>query len=495
MLRQDVTARDNQFELQIEACLREHPQVTDAAVVIRADVQGCTRVVAYVSADLPTLQIAQVARWKRLYELTYEADNVGPSFVGWNSSYNGKPIPEYQMREWLTATIDRIRSLNPTNVLEIGCGTGLLVQQLAPACESYVATDFSTVAIRNLRRWIDTQPSLRHVRLDERCALDIAPPEGAPYDTIILNSVVQYFPDILYLRSVLECAARQAAPGGHIFVGDVRHLGLWKTFHYSVQLRRAADVVTAEELKHRIAEAMEGEAELLVHPQFFERITEEIPHIGTALALPKRGRCDNELTRYRYDVILEIADFPASARPRSGYARCPSEPVLGFHGVHNQRVHLDLAAARLIETAENSRTARELREEVSLIERGGEHPEHLAQLGEQLGYEVHLRCTPGCDDGRFDIEWRAPSRSTVKIGPLSDPSTMQPRLGPSANSPSTSLKRRLSAELRAYMKSRLHGQKLPEIIVILDRLPLAEDGTVDRAALPVDRILHSEVFK
>jgi len=58
-------------------------------------------------------------------------------------------------------------------------------------------------------------------------------------DTVILNSVVQYFPNIDYLRLVLERAVDLVSPGGRIFVGDVRPFGLLRVFHSSVQLARA----------------------------------------------------------------------------------------------------------------------------------------------------------------------------------------------------------------------------------------------------------------
>ena len=40
-------------------------------------------------------------------------------------------------------------------------------------------------------------------------------------DLVILNSVVQYFPDVEYLLEVLSEAVRVVQRGGHIFVGDV----------------------------------------------------------------------------------------------------------------------------------------------------------------------------------------------------------------------------------------------------------------------------------
>ena len=61
------------------------------------------------------------------------------------------------------------------------------------------------------------------------------------FDTVVLNSVAQYFPDLDYLLRVLEGAAAALRPGGRIFVGDVRSLPLAGAFHASVELARAPE--------------------------------------------------------------------------------------------------------------------------------------------------------------------------------------------------------------------------------------------------------------
>ena len=55
---------------------------------------------------------------------------------------------------------------------------------------------------------------------------ELAALEPSTVDTVVLNSVVQYFPGIDYLARVLEGAVRAVRPGGAVFVGDVRSLPL-----------------------------------------------------------------------------------------------------------------------------------------------------------------------------------------------------------------------------------------------------------------------------
>ena len=49
------------------------------------------------------------------------------------------------------ATVERIRELRPRPILQLGCGTGLLLFRLAPGCEAYTGTDFSPVRLNGRR--------------------------------------------------------------------------------------------------------------------------------------------------------------------------------------------------------------------------------------------------------------------------------------------------------------------------------------------------------
>src|SRR6202035_4644625 len=70
----------------------------------------------------------QVSQWQMTFDAPYSrGSEADPTFniVGWDSSYTGQPIAPEDMREWVDFTVQRIRSLAPRRVLEIGCGTGL----------------------------------------------------------------------------------------------------------------------------------------------------------------------------------------------------------------------------------------------------------------------------------------------------------------------------------------------------------------------------------
>ncbi|MFC7472638.1 methyltransferase [Actinomadura keratinilytica] len=223
---------------ETEAALLRQEGVARAAVVTRADgTAGERRLVAYVVPEVPDADVSRhVGMWRAVYDEMYRdtvpgAAGITDDFTGWNSSYTREPIPLPQMRAWRAAAVARVRGLEPRRVLEIGVGSGLLLGPLAGRTEEYWGTDFSEAVIARLGAQVATDPRLAD-RVTLRCqAADSE--EGLPaghFDTVVLNSVVQYFPDAAYLSRVLDGALRRLSPGGRVLVGDVRNHGTAEEF-------------------------------------------------------------------------------------------------------------------------------------------------------------------------------------------------------------------------------------------------------------------------
>src|SRR6266850_253565 len=102
------------------------------------------------------------------------------------------------MREWVDATVKRIIRLRPRRVLEIGCGTGLLLFRVAPHCTEYLGRDFSPQAINYLNEQLK-RVELPQVRVEQKLADDFAEVKTGAFDLVVISSVVQYFPNINYL--------------------------------------------------------------------------------------------------------------------------------------------------------------------------------------------------------------------------------------------------------------------------------------------------------
>ncbi|MGR6999680.1 AMP-binding protein [Yinghuangia aomiensis] len=101
--------------------LTHHAEVTHSAVVPSPGPDGMPRLVAYVVADPEASAGAdaaaeQLAEWQQIYDAEYHEIGTAlfrEDFAGWDSSYDGLPIPVEHMREWRDATVARIAGLAP----------------------------------------------------------------------------------------------------------------------------------------------------------------------------------------------------------------------------------------------------------------------------------------------------------------------------------------------------------------------------------------------
>jgi acyl carrier protein len=324
---------------------------------------------------------------------------------------------------------------------------------------------------------------------------------------------VQYFPGIDYLLRVLKDAATVVRPGGRVFLGDVRNLRLLSAFHASVQLYKAPATLTRTQLWARVQTHVSQERELFIDPDFFTALQQHVPGISRVEVQLKRGRHLNELTRFRYDVILHIGGEDASAAVpamRDWQDHTLTLPAvrrrleagastkLRVLRVPNARLASEVKTLELLGASEGPTTAQELRDAVHVAGASGIDPEEFWKLGRELGYDAEVRWSESGGDGYFDVEFRlpglCPGQSRCGEARLSAEIDLRKSWGAYANDPlSGKAVRNLVPQLREYLKGKLPEHMAPSVFVVVDALPLSPNGKVDRRALPAPDSARSEL--
>ncbi|MFD1149635.1 AMP-binding protein [Saccharothrix hoggarensis] len=161
-------------------------------------------------------------------------------------------------------------ALGPSGgVLEIGCGTGLILRELAPHVAHYTGVDPSPVAIG--------KAGARHpgAHLAVGFAHDVARHARGRYDVAVLASTVQFFPGLDYLVDVLDAVADVLGEGGTVVL---------------------ADLIDPDHEEHR---------GLRVPPSFFAWLAEHGDRFASVEVRRRDGGFRGELA-HRYDVLLRV---------------------------------------------------------------------------------------------------------------------------------------------------------------------------------------------
>ena len=517
-----VKIRGFRIELgEIESAINQIDGIRNAVVTLDDDSDDHKRLIAYYVAHTPSIENTSkqthtlVGKWRDMYDQLYSdyKNNEVNTFdiSGWNNSYTRLPFSAQEMKEWRDSTVNRINDLNPEAILEIGCGTGLLTFSLVKNCKTYIGADFSSVVIDKLNRGLKSlgieNASLLMAKADE--VFDNKIVKNTHIDTIVLNSITQYFPNVDYLDDVLMKSIEILNPR-KIFIGDIRDYRLADVLHFSIEMsriRQNALELDVSTLQNSIKMHVKKEAELLLSPTYFLKLAKCNQKIELIEILPKKGVCDNELNSFRYDVIIHVnqrdiskVQLPLTQKNKDALVfeyenninvqnlLKNKHPALIVKGYPNKRVWRDYNLNHELNNVEASDISQQ---EETLIRECDNilSLEDLHSIAKQHGYVLysHLALEHKDSSSKYDLYFYK-DQSTLNLHKQHIfhnylNGYYQTRF---SNNPNINIQKRHVdvTKVRESLLKNLPEYMVPSLFIELAEMPLTPNGKIDRKALP-----------
>jgi len=262
----------------------------------------------YAEEESETIGLMDQKLWEYVGETATDEITGG----GWFTSTTGEPFSKIEMDEYGDNVLHKIdpHLRQDMRVLEIGCASGITMFRVAPRVSFYYGIDISEVIIRKNRQRVERE-GLQNISLAALAAHQIDNLAERGFDLIIINSVVHLFLGHNYFRQVLSRSIDLLNEKGLIFVGDVmdqelkeslvKEMGEFKRSHREENYKTKTD----------------WSAELFVSRAFFEDLAIDMPEIQDIAFSRKIYTIENELTKFRYDILLTI---DKNAKKMAGFA-------------------------------------------------------------------------------------------------------------------------------------------------------------------------------
>jgi hypothetical protein len=229
--------------------------------------------------------------------------------------------------------------------------------------------------------------------------------------------------------------------------------------------------------------------QLVISPAFFLALAERNTRLSWAEIRLKRGHSDNELTRFRYDVVLhgggergastEVAwlDWASKEKGIENIRQMLNDEKpesVAITGIRNVRIEKDVKSLERISQPGARGTAGEVKKELEITKPAGINPEDLYAAGEELGYRVELSWASCHKSGSYDAVLSRTDRPAEKRNPVKwpQPPTIDEELAKYTNVPGQNvLRERLVQQLLSYSKENLSAELAPHAVVLVDSLP------------------------
>lgn len=514
--RLDNQSKFNGFRIElreVEAVILQHKLIRECSVLIQEhmssnnNLTGNKYLVAYYvkKLDLTYLDTKNfIKSWETLYESEYSSSeyssldlkNLTTNITGWNSSYTDEPISQEDMLEWLHNTVNRIKELKPNTIVEIGSGSGLMLFNMLDSCKHYYATDFSSHAINN------TSHIIKKLGYHDKvsaftCAADELPYNEfkRDYDTVIINSVAQYFPSLEYLETVIFQAASNMKNSGKIFIGDIRDFRLLHCFHFSVHSYKQKEITKTDVDYFALRDK-----ELLVSPEYFVDLYKKHTDIFQIEILPKVGKANHEMNNYRYDVIIHVRknseQINATTDEKNFENILDIENYIKANVTHDY-IYIKYPNKRIVKDYVECNRLYNLESGLKIYDYDGILSiDQMTDFAKIQNFEAKFFIDVSCPLYIYVVLFKNGNSSQKNILIEYSMTTLNKKFD-WVNNPLASQKRfenQFPAELKAFISTKLPSYMVPSRYVSLEKMPLNIHGKIDKSALVEPALIRSEAY-
>jgi len=251
----------------------------------------------YMEEEEQKNELMDESLWKHVGETAQDKIAGG----GWVSSYTGNNFTAEEMKEYAENILIKLKPYLNKNIriLEIGCASGISMFSIAPYVGFYYGIDISeAIIIKNRDRVL--QEGIGNIKLNCLAAHEVDKLDEKDFDIVIMNSVIHCFHGHNYLRKVISKAVSLMSKSGTLFIGDILDQGLKEEFIKSLVEFKQNNQGKGFRTK------TDYSAELFIDKNFLLDLKADIREIKNISFSDKLYTIENELTRYRFDAIVEI---------------------------------------------------------------------------------------------------------------------------------------------------------------------------------------------
>lgn len=211
---------------------------------------------------------------------------------------DGKPVEE-RVYDDIADEISERLALNKTDeLLEVGCGNGLLIKRLKNRVKSVTGVDFSKEMLESIE-----DSSIKTYKAEANAL----PFPDDYFDKVVCHSVFHYFPDTEYAKKSIFEMVRVCRPNGKILISDILN-GYLKEVYFTSAKRK---LCIKEKIKNIIRQYYSlikhkkhiNTYPLFIEPIFFKKLFLNSKHkvfilLETVESKPKL------FLMFRYDVLI-----------------------------------------------------------------------------------------------------------------------------------------------------------------------------------------------